>query len=139
MGEARKPRMSRRTRAVVDAVAAVVLTVAVVLVLYAFTAILSTPPLVRGRVWWVVAWAVLVVITAAMLARRPTAVRHATCTALTVGVVMLHLIAYWTGLVHADAPTPALILTDLVFCAAAIASLTLVNIRRREYREIDEP
>lgn len=124
-------------RAVLDAAIAVAMTIAIMAVLYLFTSALTTVPLVGGRAWWVVAWAVLVIATSALLSRRSTSVRHLACLGVSIALVLLHLLAYWAGLVMSDAPTPALLLTDFVFLGAAIASLTLVNIRRRDFREID--
>lgn len=129
--------MSRRTRAGLDAALAVLLTIAIMVALHLFTTTLSTPFLRGGRAWWILGWGALILVTALLLAKRSTSIRHLACVGATLAAAGAHLLGYWLGLVPADAPTRSLVLTDFVFIGAATFSLTVVNIRRREYREID--
>src|SRR5690606_19320922 len=122
--------MGRRARAIIDAGIAVATTIVIVFALTFFTSVLSTPPMVGGRAWWVLAWAVAVMATAVLLAGSTTAVRHLACLGVSATMTLAHLMGYQLGFVPVDASAPALILTDFVFLGTAIVALTLVNIRR---------
>lgn len=116
---------------------AVAMTAVILLIFAIFAAAVDAGTADGSRVWWFVAWGGAIIGISATLARFSTAVRHLACLGVSIAITLLHLLAHSAGLVEAGDRTQAVVLIDFVFLGAAIASLTIVNIRRRDLREID--